>query len=125
MTEENHQKSVTMAEFVAFVDDRVTIENVRARIRRGSLTAYRNEAGEWMIPQLELERVLVDVEPCHNCAESATSFVIVKYHHHQRVEFSLCDRCAQKAEIAYSRKGGVLEVVTYPLQSEGWLKQKK
>ena len=70
----------------------------------------------------ELERIMADVEPCSNCTARATSYVIVKYHHHHRVEFTLCDSCAQGAEAAYSRKGGVLEVVAYPLQSEAWLK---
>jgi len=100
----------------------VTSENVRGRIRRGSLAAYQDEDGEWYIPGAELERILTEVEPCANCTASATSYVIVKYHHHHRVEFILCDRCAQQAETAYRRKGGVLEVVAYPLLSEGWLK---
>ena len=113
---------ITVSEFIALLDGRVTIGNVHGRIRRGSLSAYQDENGEWCIPKAEVERIMAEVEPCNNCAASATSFVIVKYYHHHRVEFTLCDGCAQQAQTAYSRRGGVLEVVTYPLLSEGWLK---
>ena len=122
MTEEDYQEAFTVSEFVALLGGRVTTGNVRGRIRRGSLSAYQDQDGEWYIPKAELERIMAEVEPCDNCAALATSFVIVKYHHHHRVEFTLCDSCAQQAQTAYSRKGGVLEVVTYPLLSEGWLK---
>jgi hypothetical protein len=122
MTEKNHQEAVTISEFVALLGGRVTIGNVHGRIRRGSLSAYQDESGAWYIPKPELERIRAEVEPCDNCAAPATSLVIVKYHHHHRVEFILCDSCAQQAQTAYSRKGGVLEVVTYPLLGEGWLK---
>lgn len=122
MTEKNHQEAITVSEFVALLGGRVTVGNVHGRIRRGSLSAYQDENGEWFIPKAELERIMTEVEPCANCEALATSFVIVKYHQHHRVEFTLCDSCAQQAQIAYSRKGGVLEVVTYPLLSEGWLK---
>lgn len=122
MTEKNNLEEFTIDEFTALLGSRVTIENVRGRIRRGSLIAYQDENGEWYIPRTELKRLMTEVEPCNNCAGPATSYFIVKYHHHHRVEFTLCDSCAQQAEIAYSRRGGVLEVVTYPLLGEGWLK---
>jgi len=47
--------------------------------------------------------------------------VIVKYPHHDRVEFELCAHHAGQTAIAYGRQGQVLEVVTYPYQSEGWI----
>jgi hypothetical protein len=121
MTEKDYPEEFTVAEFTALLGGRVTIENVRGRIRRGSLIADQDEDGAWYIPRAELERVMAEVEPCNNCESPATSYFIVKYHHHHRVEFTLCESCAQQAEIAYSRKGGVLEVVTYPLLGEGWL----
>jgi hypothetical protein len=122
MAEKDHQEAITVAEFVAQLGGRVTIGNVQGRIRRGSLAAYQDENGEWHIPRSELKRIIADVESCDNCSALASSFVIVKYHQHHRVEFALCDRCAQQAQSAYSRRGGVLEVVTYPLLGEGWLK---
>ena len=122
MAEKNHQEAITVSEFVALLGDHVTIGHVQGRIRRGSLSAFQGENGEWYIPKAELARIMAEVEPCNNCAAVATSFVIVKYHQHHRVEFTLCDGCAQQAQTAYSRKGGVLEVVAYPLLSEGWLK---
>ena len=122
MAEKKHQDTVTVSEFVALLDGRVTVGNVHGRIRRGSLSAYQDEKGEWCISKAELERIMAEVEPCDNCATLATSLVIVKYHQHHRVEFTLCDSCAHQAQAAYSRKGGVLEVVTYPLLGEGWLK---
>ena len=48
-------------------------------------------------------------------------FVIVKYLRHDRVEFFLCDLDGDEALLSYGRQGGVLEVVSYRLQSEGWL----
>ena len=48
--------------------------------------------------------------------------VIVKYPHHDRVEFELCGEHGAQTVLAYGRQGQVLEVVTYPYQSEGWLK---
>jgi hypothetical protein len=125
MTEKNDPEEIPIAEFTALLGGHVTIENVRGRIRRGSLRAYQDPDGEWLIPKAELERLLADVEPCNNCASPATSYLIVKYHHHHRVEFTLCHSCTQQAETAYSRKGGVLEVVTYPLLGEGWLKPQR
>jgi len=118
----NVDEVLTISEFVTALGGEISIENVLGRIRRGSLSAYQNINGEWNIPLTELERIKAEVEPCNNCSDVATSYVIVKYHHHQRVEFTLCDECAQQAEAAYSRKGGVLEIITYPLLGEGWLK---
>ena len=74
-----------MDAFVASLDGRTTTENVLARIRRGSLSAYQDETGNWYIPREELKRLLSEVEPCHNCEAQAASHVIVKYRHHHRV----------------------------------------
>lgn len=115
-------KTINAAEAAKILGNGVTIENVHGRIRRGSLEAYKNEQGNWRIPIAELRRVLDEVEACGNCSNLATSFVIIKYHHHNRVEFALCDKCTRKAQLAYSRQGGVLEIVTFPLLSEGWKK---
>ena len=122
MADKDHQEAITVAEFVAQLGQRVTIGNVHGRICRGSLAAYQDENGDWYVPRSELERIVAEVGPCDNCSAQASSFVIVKYHQHHRVEFALCDSCAQQAQSAYSRRGGVLEVVTYPLLGEGWLK---
>ena len=108
MAEKNHQEAVTVSKFIALLGGRVTVGNVNGRIRRGSLSAYQDENGEWYIPQAELERIMAEIEPCNNCAALATSFVIVKYHQHHRVEFILCDSCAQQAQTAYSREAGCI-----------------
>jgi hypothetical protein len=99
----------------------ITAANIYARIRRGSITAvsHNNTA---TIPQAELDRLIRDVDPCADCGQPATTYLIIKYHDHDRVEFSLCDYHANTAQMAYGRKGGVLEVVAFPLLGEGWLK---
>jgi hypothetical protein len=115
-------KTVPVAEAMKILGHGVTPANVHGRIRRGSLEAYKNEQGEWRIPLADLKRILDDVEVCGSCPHLATSFVIIKYHHHNRIEFTLCADCAAKAQLAYSRQGGVLEIVAFPLLGEGWKK---
>jgi hypothetical protein len=100
----------------------VTPENVRGRIRRGSLRAHKDESQEWRVAVPDLQQILEEIEPCGNCDEPATRYVIVKYPHHDRIEFPLCAKCADQAEAAYSRQGNVLETIVYPLLGEGWLK---
>lgn len=113
-------EDVSVPEAVKKLGSGVTLENVYGRIRRGSLNAYKNEQGDWRISVADLKKVLDEVEACGSCSNLATSFVIIKYHNHNRVEFALCDECAGKAQLAYSRQGGVLEIVTFPLLGEGW-----
>lgn len=48
--------------------------------------------------------------------------VIVKYPDHDRVKFERCPSHALQTAVSYRRQGGVLEVVTYPYPSKGWLK---
>lgn len=114
--------AIPLSELVQMLGNDVTLENLRGRVRRGSLAAFQDEHGKWHVTINEVNRILEEVENCQGCMDLATSFVIVKYHHHHRVEFTLCPDCAQKAQAAYSRQGGVLEIVTYSLQGEGWMK---
>jgi len=100
----------------------VTADHFHARIRRKSLKAQMDSDGVWRISLSELHQVQQQEESCPTCSLAVTSYVIVKYHHHQRVEFTLCDDCADATEKAYSKQGGVLEVVSYPVLSEGWMK---
>ena len=115
-------KTVSVSEAAEILGNGVTKENVRARIRRGSLEATKDNGGKWRISTHVLQTVLNEVEPCNNCNQNATSYVIIKYPHHDRVEFALCEVCAEEAEKAYSRQGRVLEVIGYPILGEGWLK---
>jgi hypothetical protein len=117
-----NKEAITLSALVHVLGNGVTLENFRARIHRGSLAAYQDEQGDWYVPRSEVERITEEVESCQSCSNLATSYIIVKYHHHHRIEFMLCPDCAQKAQSAYSRKGGVLEIVAYPLQGEGWMK---
>ena len=115
-------RTVSVAEAAEMLGAGVTPENVRARIRRGSLRANRGKDQEWRIALCDLRQLLEELEPCGNCGEPATRYVIVKYPHHDRIEYALCAACAFQAEAAYSRQGNVLETVVYPLLGEGWLK---
>ena len=117
-----NQDALTLAELARMLGNGVTPANLRGRIRRGSLAAFLNAQGEWLVNRREARKIMEEVEPCQSCPDLAASFVIVKYHQHHRVEFTLCPDCAQKAQSAYSRQGGVLEVVVYPLHGEGWMK---
>ena len=84
MTEPKDTVVLAIREFVALLNYGVNSKHVWARIRRGSLEADQDDTGQWYIPLSELERLLAEVEPCHNCDGQATSYVIVKYHHHHR-----------------------------------------
>ncbi len=84
--------------------------------------AYQDEQGNWRIPLENITQILEDVEICGNCSNKATTFLIIKYPNHNRIEFSLCDACGRKAQAAYSRQGNVLEIVSFPLLSEAWMK---
>ncbi len=119
-TSDEKIKTVSVLEAAKTLGNGVTRENVHSRIRRGSLEGFKNEGGEWRVPVADLKSILEQAEDCGGCSNSATRYVIVKYHDHDRVEFALCDECAGKAQLAYGRHGGVLEIVTYPLLGEGW-----
>ncbi len=114
-------QTVGVAEAARTPGDGVTVENVRGRIRRGSLAAHQDGRGEWRVPVAELVRVLGEAEACASCPNAAASLVIVKYPRHERLEFILCADCAGQAQRAYGRQAGVLEIVTFPLQGEGWV----
>jgi hypothetical protein len=120
---ENQTAYLNIKEAAVKLGDGITSDHIRGRIRRGSLKAIQDDSGNWWIPSSEVDRLLQERELCGNCRKPATQFVIVKYHFHERVEFVLCDVCAGTAETAYSRKGGVLEVISYPLLSEGWYRK--
>ncbi len=119
--DEKPDKLFTCAEAADYLGTGITATNLFARIRRGSVTAVPHN-DTITIPQSELDRLIREVDPCADCGQPATTYLIVKYHHHDRVEFSLCNHHANTAQMAYGRKGGVLEVVAYPLLGEGWLK---
>jgi hypothetical protein len=116
------EEVTTISEAAKMLGNGVTVENVYARIRRGSLEACQDERGEFHILLAEIHRVFEEAETCGNCSNLAASLVIIKYHHHDRVEFTLCAECANKTYSAYRRQGGVLEIVVYPLFGEGWMK---
>ena len=117
---DNDESTCSAAEAARRLGEGVSLEDVYGRIRRGSLAAEQDESGSWRVSLVSLNQILANVEQCESCSNSATSYIIVKYHHHERIEFELCDVCAKKAQVAYGRRGGVLEVVTYPLLGEGW-----
>jgi len=114
--------TVRISEAALMLGNGLTPENVHGRIRRGTLEATKDELGEWRVSVAVIRRILDEVDPCSNCENSAVSLVIIKYHHHVREEFVLCVNCAQKAHSAYSRQGGVIEIVTFPFLGEGWKK---
>ena len=118
---EKTDKPLAPQEAAAYLGTGITPANIFSRIRRGSMTAVKHD-DTITIPQSELDRLIREVDPCADCGQPATTYLIVKYHDHDRVEFSLCDHHASTAQMAYGRKGGVIEVVAYPLLGEGWLK---
>jgi hypothetical protein len=113
---------LSVSEVALLLGPGVTPENVRARIRRGTLHARRVEGGRWQVSRAEVERVRKEAGACSHCDREASTLVIVKYHYHERVEFALCGRCAATAEAAYGRQQGVLEVCAWPLHGEGWFR---
>ena len=119
--DKNLDNLFTCQKAAAYLGNGITTANLFARIRRGSLTAV-TQNDTIFIPQTELDRIINEVDPCADCGQPATTYLIVKYHDHDRVEFSLCENHANTAQMAYGRKGGVLEIVAYPLLGEGWLK---
>lgn len=121
MKQDNPGKLFTCAEAADYLGTGITPANLFARIRRGSITAVTHN-DTITIPQSELDRLIGEVPPCTDCDKPATTYLIIKYHDHDRVDFSLCDYHANTAQMAYSRKGGVLEVVAFPWLGEGWLK---
>ena len=102
--------------------DGVTEAHVRARLRRRSLAGRQLADGSWLVVSASIDESLAAAGSCGGCDDAATEYMIVKYPHHDRVEFSLCAAHARTAALSYGRQHGVIEVVTYPLQSEGWLK---
>ena len=117
----DQSETVTIPEAATILGAGATPEHVRGCILRGTLKAHKDEKGEWCIFLSTLRAILEELEPCDNCNRPATIKIIVKYHFHERVEFTLCDKCASATESSYSRRGGVLEVVRYSLLSEGWV----
>ena len=112
---------VSPAEAAALLGDGVVESHVRARLRRRSLEGEQADDGTWSVSVAGIEDSLTNVPACGGCGNRVTEMVIVKYPHHDRVEFELCAHHAQQTAVAYGRQGRVLEVVTYPYQSEGWL----
>jgi hypothetical protein len=100
----------------------VSVALVHARIRRGSLVGVRLSSGEWRVLAADLKRVLEDVDLCPTCNAPATHLVIIKYHFHERLQFTLCEQHAKAAAATYRLKGGVLEVGLWPILSEAWMK---
>ena len=99
----------------------VEARHVRARILRGTLSGEK-QGDDWFVSSESIHRALAAAPPCGACGLPSTTYVIVKYLHHDRVEFELCTAHGADAVLSYSRQGQVLEVVSYPYQSEGWLK---
>jgi hypothetical protein len=111
-------ESVSISEAATILGAGVTPQNVRSRILRGTLNAYKNNNDDWRVLVADLKRILKEVEACDNCAKPATTKIIVKYHFHDRVEFILCNECARTTASAYSQRGGVLEVAIHSLLGE-------
>ena len=116
------EEMVSLPEAAALLGDGVTHAHVRARLRRGSLDGVRSDDGALLVSLNSIEQSLLAAPTCGGCGARVTEMIIVKYPHHDRVEFELCAEHAVKTAIAYGRQGQVLEVVTYPYQSEAWLK---
>ena len=121
-TSKQTSDALTLSQAAEMLGPGITSANIYARIRRGSLAAAKDAEGVWHIPRSEVQRTLEAVGNCAHCDQRATNHMIIKYHHHERVEFDLCDQCVLSAERAYRRQGGVLEIVVYPVIGEGWMK---
>ncbi len=104
------------------VGDGVSAAHVKAGLRRRSLDGEQDADGQRRVSVDSIERSLAEVPSCGGCGNRVTEMVIVKYPHHDRVEFELCASYAAQTAITYGRQGHVLEVVNYPYQREGWLK---
>ena len=103
---------VTIEEAARMLGQGVSPEDVHGRIKRGTLEAAQNEAGEWWIERTYLNQLIEEREKCSACAAPGSQYVIVKYHFHERVEFVVCESCLRSSTQAYNRKGGVLEVIS-------------
>jgi len=114
--------TVDLPTAAAMLGTGVSVALVRARLRRGSLAGVRLASGEWRVLAADLTRVLQDVDPCPACHAPATHLVIIKYHFHERLQFTLCEHHAKAAAATYRLKGGVLEVGLWPVLSEAWMK---
>lgn len=101
--------------------DGVEARHVRARLLRGSLQGVQTDTG-WFVRLESINQELAATPLCEACRLPSTTYVIVKYPHHDRVEFELCTTHGADAVLSYGRQGQVLEVVSFPYQSEGWLK---
>jgi hypothetical protein len=112
---------LTADETAAMLGDGVEARHVRARIHRGTLAATKH-GDDWLIAKQTIEDALAGAPPCEACGSPSTAYLIVKYPHHDRVEFELCAAHGSEAVLSYGRQGQVLEVVSYPYQSEGWIK---
>jgi hypothetical protein len=115
---------MSLAEAAAVLGDGVAEAHVQARLRRGSLSGERAPNGTWRVSVAGVEAALGGAPACGGCGSRVTEMVIVKYPHHDPVEFALCAHHAVQTALAYRRQGHVLEVVTYPYQSEGWLQSR-
>jgi len=113
---------MSLAEAATLLGDGVTARHVQARLQRGTLQGIRAADDSWRVTVRSIEQALANAPSCGGCGSRVTEMVIVKYPHHDRVEFELCAHHAAQTAIAYGRQGHVLEVVTYPYQSEGWLR---
>ena len=115
------QPPLTLSEAAMLLGDGVSAAHVKARLRRRTLHGEQDADGQWRVSVDSIESALADVPSCGGCGNRVTEMVIVKYPQHDRVEFELCGVHAAQTAISYRRQGQVLEVVTYPYQSEGWL----
>lgn len=117
----DHETTVDLSTAAAILGAGVSVALVRARLRRGSLAGVRLASGEWRVLAADLTRVLADFDPCPTCLAPATHLIIIKYHFHERLQFTLCEPHAKAAAATYRLKGGVLEVGLWPIVSEAWI----
>jgi hypothetical protein len=118
----DREATVDLSTAAAMLGTGVSTALVRARLRRGSLAGVRLASGEWRVLAADLTRVLADFDACPTCHAPATHLVIIKYHFHERLQFTLCEQHAKAAAATYRLKGGVIEVGLWPLVSEAWMK---
>lgn len=113
---------ISVSEAASRLGEAVTEDHVRGRLQRRSLEGVRDDDGVWLVSADSVARSLAEAPVCDSCGDVVTDYVIVKYPRHDRVEFELCAEHAAKTARAYQRRGSVWEVVTFPFQSEGWIK---